>query len=222
MHHNKLSALFLALVSSTTIAGTMGPVMTSDRYLLLEAGASFTHGFYSSSAVFPETITPLFPNGIAINLNDFYPNNFWGGYIGASYYVPANWLFNARYEMYGKKDKVNPLNTGSISLAPVKLAFTVDKVFGDFHSFSYGVGAGAVIENTNDGDVFVTTSVNGASSESIQGRSRIDPQVEAFGMYRFANNLGIKLNAGYQIPVNSKFGNGDLNVSLGINYGFPV
>lgn len=222
MYNKKLSALLLALASTSTFAGTMGPIMTPQSYLLLEAGATYSHNFYKDSAVFPETLTPQSPFGIAINPNDFFPNNFWGGYIGASYYIPANWLFNARYEMYGSEERVNPFNSGSISLAPARLALTLDKVFGDFHSLSYGVGAGAVIESLNDGNVFVRTSTVGAGSESIQGRTRIDPQVEAFGMYRFANNFGVKLNAGYQIPVNNKFGNGDLNVALGINYGFPV
>jgi len=220
MNNKKISALFLALASTTSIAGTMGPVATPQVLLLLEAGASYSHSFYDSNVVYAESRSVAFPNGFAINPSDFYPEDFWGGYIGASLYFPQNWLLNTRYDMYGKESKTNVAAQTEIKLAPTRLTFSVDKVFGDFNAFSGGVGGGAVVETLNDGD-FIAAVGAANPSESLQGRTRIDPLVEAFAMYR-SGNFGLKLNAAYQIPVNSKFGSGDINVNLGANYAFAL
>lgn len=216
MNNNKISALLLAMASAASNAGTMGPAAPS-YLLLLEAGASYSHSFYQDNAIFPESRTSTTPNGYSINLNDFYPNNFWGGYIGASIYLPSDWLLNARYDMYQEKSQINYRAETEIEIAPSRLSLSVDKLWGDINTLSYGLGAGAVIETLNEGNFWIALNTNNPLSESIQGRSVINPLVEAFTMYRFGN-IGIKLNAAYQIPVNNKFGNGDMNVNLGFNY----
>ncbi|WP_147286406.1 hypothetical protein [Legionella londiniensis] len=216
----KLNAIVLALASSSAFAGAMGPV-AAEKLLIFEAGVAYTHAFYKDNAIFPESRTALFPNGVAVDPEDFFPEDFFGGYIGMSFYIP-DWLFNTRYNMYGSKAKHNRAASVRTELAPVKLSFTTDRVFGDINQFSYGLGAGVVIENVNDGDFIVNVGSGFIPSESLQGRTRIDPLVEGFAMYRFANNFGIKFNAEYQIPVHNKFGNGDVNLNLGINYAFPV
>jgi len=222
MNNKKLGALLLAVASTSSFAGTMGGVMAPERFLLIEGGVSYSHSYYQDNAVFAESATDVTPNGFRIDLNNFYPNDFFGGYIGASIYLPQDWLMNMRYDMYGKKSKFNALAETRISIAPTRLSFTLDKVFGDFRAFSYGIGGGVVVENTNDGDALIAVNEFNPVSESIQGRTRIDPLVEGFAMYRFVNNFGVKFNLGYQIPVNSKFGDGDLNLNLGLNYAFPI
>lgn len=222
MNNKQISALLLALASASSYAGTMGPIASTEHLLLLEAGLSYSHAFYDSYAIYPESRTSVTPSGFAINPNHFYPNDFFGGYIGASIYSSSNWLLNARYDMYGEETKVNRPAETMVSLAPVKLSFTVDKLWGNINTLSYGVGAGAVVETVNDGEFIVTVSPTNPISESIQGRTLIDPLVEGFVMYRFANHFGVKFNAAYQIPVNNKFGNGDVNLNLGLNYAFTV
>lgn len=224
MNNKKISALLLALAATASNAGTMGPAVMPERLLLIEGGLSYSHAFYDGFGLFAESRTEAFPNGFATRHNDFYPNDFLGGYIGASLYMPSNWLLNTRYDMYSQETKFNALAETTISFQPVKLSFTVDKVWGNFSELSYGLGAGAVIESLNDGEFLVPVAVDGSHppSESLQGRTIIDPLVEVFAMYRFTNNFGIKLNAAYQIPVNNKFGNGDVNLNLGINYAFSV
>ena len=222
MNNKKIGALLLAIASTTSYAGSMGPAITPERLLLLEGGFSYSYSFFQDSAVFPESVTPVTPNGFAINPNNFFPNSYYGGYIGASIYVPSNWLLNTRYDMYGKESKHNTFAETIMSFAPARLSFSVDKLWGDINSFSFGAGAGVVLETLNDGDSLIAINVQNPLSESLQGRSRLDPLVEAFGMYRFANNFGIKVNAGYQIPVYNKFSDGDLNVNVGINYSFAI
>lgn len=222
MNNKKIGALLLAIASTSSYAGTMGPIATPERLLLLEGGFSYSHSFYRDQVVFPESRSSLNPNGFLIHPSDFYPSNFYGGYIGASLYLPQNWLLNSRYDMYGSEDKHNIYAETDIDFAPSRLSFSIDKVFGDFNSLSFGAGAGAVIENTNDGNFVVSVHPLNPVSESLQGRTRIDPMVEAFAMYRFVNNFGIKVNAAYQIPLHNKFGSGDLNVNLGVNYAFAI
>ncbi|MFC3909247.1 hypothetical protein ACFORL_09200 [Legionella dresdenensis] len=222
MNNKKICALAFALASTASQAGTMGPAYVPERLLFVEGGVSYSHAFYDSYAVFPESRTLITPNGYAINPKRTYPNDFFGGYIGSSIYWPSDWLMNTRYDMYGEKTRRNYTAGTAARLAPTKLSFTLDKVFGDIRTFSYGIGAGAIVETLNEGDFLVVVSADNPSSESIQGRTRIDPLVEGFAMYRFDNGFGIKFNAGYQIPVNSKFGSGDLNLNLGINYAFSI
>lgn len=222
MNNQKIGALLLAMASASSFAGTMGGAMAPERLLLIEGGVSYSHSYFNDHAVFAESRTTITPTGFSINPNNFYPNDFVGGYIGASLYMPSDWLMNGRYDMYGQKSKLNRLAETFISLAPVRLSFTVDKVFGNFSALSFGVGGGAVVESLNEGNAEIAVNTFNPASESLQGRTRIDPLVEGFAMYRFVNNVGVKFNLGYQIPVNNKFGNGDLNLNLGLNYAFPV
>ncbi|HAF87136.1 MAG: hypothetical protein CMF38_00155 [Legionellaceae bacterium] len=222
MNLTKTSALIAVLASATSFAGTMGEINLPERLLLLEAGAAYSHSFYTNSATFPETITPAFPSGVAIDPARFYPNNFWGGYIGSSIYFPTNWLINTRLDMFASESKANLAAGTRQKLSPVHFSLSVDKVLGDFNAMSFGLGAGAIFENVNDGNMYVTLAPNNPPSQSVQGRTRIDPLVEAFVMYRFDNNFGVKFNAAYQIPLNNKFSNGDLNLNLGLNYSFPI
>lgn len=222
MNNKKFAALLLALASTASNAGSMGPAVMPERLLLIEGGLSYSHAFYDGEGFFGESRTAFNPNGFSSHHNDFYPNDFFGGYIGASLYIPTNWLLNIRYDMYGEKTQFNSFAQTEISLAPVKLSFTIDKVFGNFNDLSFGFGAGVVAETLNDGDFFVPVSASNPPSESLQGQTIIDPLVEVFGMYRCTNNFGIKFNAAYQIPVHNKFGNGDVNLNLGLNYAFPI
>lgn len=221
MNNKKIGALVLAIASTSSFAGTMGAVMAPERLLLIEGGAAYSHSFYQDNAIFAESRSPAFPTGFRVDAGDFYPNDFVGGYIGASLYSPQDWLLNFRYDMYGKKSKEASIGGVKIDLAPVRLEFTVDKVFGNFRALSYGIGAGAIAETLNEGNAIIVRP-NRVASESLQGRTRIDPMVEGFAMYRFVNNFGVKFNLGYQIPVNNKFGDGDLNLNLGLNYAFPI
>lgn len=220
MKMKQLNAIALALASSSAMAGEMGPV-SAEKLLFIEGGLAYSHAFHKSRAVFPESRSDAFPNGVAINPSDFYPQDFFGGYIGMSFYM-QDWLFNSRYNMYGKKSKANQAASVRTELAPVRLSLTADHVWGDISQFSYGLGGGVTFENTNDGNFHANLASTEEPSESLQGRTRIDPLVEAFAMYRFANNFGIKFNAEYQIPVHNKFSNGDLNLNLGINYAFAI
>ncbi|KTC96131.1 hypothetical protein [Legionella erythra] len=213
--------LALAIASTSAFAGTMGPVVTSEKFFLIEGGLAYTHAFYKDSAVFAESFTPVTPAGFAINPNNFYPKNFWGGYMGLSFYFPS-WLLNARYSLYESKEETNYTAGTVIELQPAKLAFTADKVWGNINQLSYGLGAGAIVETLNKGEARIHIAADNPVSETFQGRTQINPLVEGFVMYRFANNFGAKFNLEYQIPVSRTFGDGDLNLSLGINYALPV
>lgn len=220
--NRKLQAALLAIGATTMFTSAMANGVASEgKLLILEAGATYSHAFYKGSVTTSESVTPVTPNGFSINPNNFFPNNFWGGYVGASLYLPG-WLLNTRYDMYGSKSKSNDEALTHISLAPVHLSFSVDKVWGCITEFSYGVGAGAVIESVNKGEADIDLTSDNPASESIQGQTRIDPLIEGFLMYQFTNNVGIKFNLAYQIPVNNKIGNGDLNLNLGLNYAIPV
>ncbi len=222
MNKKKIAAFLLALASTSSYAGAMGTVVVPDRLLLIEAGGSYTHAFYEDQAVFPESINTTTPNGHGISLDRFYPDDFFGGYFGASIYFPQGWLMNSRLDIFSEKTKHNAQAETSIKIAPVKLSFTLDRVWGNMNDLSYGAGAGAVVEAVNDGDFVVALDPTHPASESLQGRARIDPLIEAFAMYRFANNFGIKFNAAYQIAAHSKFSDGDLNLNLGVNFACPI
>lgn len=217
---NKISILALALTSIPAFSGTMGPI-GSEKFFLVEGGLAYTHTFYNSNAVFAESFTPVTPNGFSINPKHFYPENFIGGYAGLSFYFPG-WLLNTRYSLFENRTKINYVAGTAISLQPSKLAFTADKVWGNFHQLSYGLGGGAVIESLAKGRALINVTADNPVSESFQGRSQINPLVEGFLMYRCTNNFGVKFNLEYQIPVTRTMGNGDLNLSLGINYAWPV
>lgn len=220
--YKKLQAVLLAISATTMFTNAMAYARAPEsKLLILEAGATYSHAFYKGSVTTAESITSVTPNGFSINPKDFFPNNFWGGYIGASLYLPG-WLLNTRYDMYASKSKTNDEALTHISLAPVHLSFSVDKVWGCITEFSYGIGGGAVIESINKGEADVELTSDNPGSESIQGQTRIDPLIEGFLMYQFTNNVGIKFNLAYQIPVNNKIGNGDLNLNLGLNYAIPV
>lgn len=236
---HKLKALMLIGLSaslSTVGAYAGGPtvwkgVEVPTSYLLFEAGASYSYALYKNSFTAPESHTIVTPNGVSIDPGDFYPNNFWGGYIGLSL-LKCNMLYNIRYDMYAA-DTENGTNS-RIKIAPVKLSFTADSVFGDINTFSYGLGAGVVISVINKGDAYTPAEVAEARvldneqvihpviGESIQGRTRIDPLVEVFGMYHITPNMNMKLNVAYQIPINNAFTNGSINANLGLNYALPV
>lgn len=217
---NKISILALALASIPAFAGTMGAA-APERLFFVEGGFAYSHVFYNSHAIFPESFTTTTPDGFAINPQQFYPADFYGGYFGASFYFPG-WLLNTRYSIFGNQSKVNTIAGTSISLQPSKLAFTADAVGGNIQELSYGLGAGAVIESLNNGEARIAVHTTNPASESLQGRTQVNPLVEGFVMYRFANNVGAKLNLEYQIPINNTMGNGDLNLSLGLNYAWPV
>lgn len=221
MIKSRLSALALALAASASFAGEMGPMPTPPSQLLfIEAGLSYSHAFYKDRIITPESYTVATPNGFAFDPSDYYPNDFWGGYIGASWYS-NNWMLNTRLDMYSNEEQHNELAETRIRLTPVRLTFTADYVMGDINQLSYGVGAGAVIESINEGSFIVVPAVDNPPSESINN-TRIDPAIEAFVMYRMDNNIGFKFNVAYQIPLHSRVSNGDLNLNLGINYAFNV
>lgn len=207
--------LVAALLSSSAMAGGDG------KLLLLEAGFSFSHAFYKSSVVPPESITDTHLGGFAFDPSDHYPNDFWGGYIGASLYTGC-WLLNTRYDMYDKEDQRHNTSNTRIHFSPVRLSFSVDKVWGDIRDFSGGLGLGAVIENLNKGTFYEGNEPGTQRSSTLDGRSRIDPLIEGFVMKNVAENVAIKLNVAYQFPAHNRTSNGDVNVNLGVNYAFPV
>lgn len=224
--NKKLCTILLALASTPTFADTIMrpmPVIpcVQQKLLIFEAGASYSHAFYNNSAFYPDSISASFPSGVTVNPDDFYPSNFWGGYIGLSYYV-QDWLLNSRYNMFALATKTNASAGTDIRIAPSKLSFTVDRVFGDINHLSYGVGAGTVIESVNKGEFLVTVEQNNPTSDTFNGKTIMNPLVEGFVMYRFCNNVGVKFNLEYQIPLNNKFSDGDLNATLGVNYSFAV
>lgn len=220
MNKKKLTALILSLASTATFAGTMGP-MPAEKLLFIEGGLAYSHGFLKSNHVSPESRTAAFPGGFSYDPSNVYPNDYWGGYIGASLFC-SDWLVNMRLDMFSAESKYTT-GVGTIKLAPGQLSFTLDRVMGDINSLSYGIGAGAVVEVLNEGSFIAHfDGTNPQPPSNTLQRSRIDPQIEGFVMYRMDNNVGIKFNLGYQFPVNHDVANGDLNLNLGINYSFPV
>lgn len=215
------SKILLCVALSISALSSSVNAMVSDKLVFLEGGFSYSHAYYENSATFAESSTQATPTGYSINPNDFYPQNYYGGYIGLSLYS-SNWLLNTRYDMYSSESKTNSAAGTKISLAPARLSLSLDRVWGQIDRFSYGIGAGVVNETLNKGEANIAVSTDNPSSESLQGRSRLDPLVEGFLMYHFSPNLGTKLNVAYQIPLNNKFGRGDLNVNLGLNYSLPL
>lgn len=223
-----LSALAGSIFSLSVSAGTMGDVATPMTWLLLEAGGSYTTTFFKDHVRTPESFTVATPYGVQIQPDAFYPDNFGGGYIGASI-LRNDWLFNLRYDMFARSTQTNTAYGTIIKIAPNKLTLSLDKVWGAPGTFTYGLGAGVVVATANQASAYtpIPHLTNGqliqtVHGESIQGRTRIDPQIEALAMYPLAENVNIKLNVGYQIPVSSFFSDGSLNVNLGLNYALPL
>jgi len=217
-----LKKRYLPLLPVLMSAATYAQAQAPRDQLLVEIGAAYNHAYYKSSVVAPESFTEDFPSGFAINPKNHYPNNFWGGYFGLSLYSHC-WLLNGRFEIYEDKTK-NDGSYTTLSLAPVRASLTADYVFGNFDDFSYGIGAGAVIENLNKGTFWVSTEADPGTegNSTLDGRTRLDPVVEVFVMKKVSEAVGIKLNVGYQIPVHNRVSDGDLVVNLGVNLGFPV
>lgn len=208
----------LLAISTVSIAGAG----SDGKLLLLEGGLGYSHAFYKNSVVAPESITATSMGGSSFDPSNHYPNNFWGGYIGASLYTGC-WLLNTRYDLYVSDDKAHAGSGTKITFAPVRLSFSVDKVWGDIYDLSAGAGLGAVIENTNKGTFNNTGTDQGTQlHHSLDGHSRIDPMLEAFVMKNIAERVAVKFNVGYQFAAHSRTGNGDVNVNLGLNYAFPV
>lgn len=223
-----LSALAGSLFSLNVSAGTMGDIAAPTTWLLLEAGGSYSHTFYRDHVRTPESFTIATPYGVQVDPSAFYPDDFGGGYIGASI-LRNDWLFNLRYDMFAKATVTNPDFGTIIKIAPNRLTLSLDKLWGAPGTFTYGLGAGVVVATANQASSYTPNLhlANGqiietTHGESIQGRTRIDPLIEALAMYPLAENVNIKLNVGYQIPVSSFFSNGNLNVNLGLNYALPL
>lgn len=202
--------LMAAVFSSTVMAGT-----PHDKILFLEAGLAYSHTFFKGSVMAPES------GGFSYDPDNHYPNDYWGGYFGLSYYSNC-WLFNSRFDIFAGKDKREGSAPTHITFAPVRLSFTVDRVFGDIHTLSYGLGAGVAIENLNKGTFITDNPIHpgNEASHSLDGRTRIDPLIEGFIMKQVSDRIGIKLNAAYQIPAHNRTARGDLNMNLGITYSF--
>ena len=222
-----LTALSASLLSLQVSAGTMGDAAINNQ-LLFEAGGSYTYSIFKGNTVNADTYTVATPSGVSIHPSNFYPNNFFGGYIELSL-LKDILLFNARYDMFALETKKNAVAGTRVRYAPAKLSFSVDRVWGSVNALSYGAGAGVVLQSLNEGQSFNTNLhtlpngqyINPVQGKSIQGRNRIDPLVEAFAMYNIGNNFNVRWNVAYQIPVNSFFTNGSINTNLGINYALP-
>lgn len=224
MRKNLLSAFILLSSTFTATAGSMGPVSVDNNQLLIEGGFYYKHTFLKNFTPL-ESITTAFPNGVTLDAADYYPDNFYGGYIGVSFYT-HRWLLNSRYVMLSEESKTNAFQDTTISIAPSALEFTVDRVvWGDINQLSLGLGGGAAITNVNKGSFIAgPLSEPGAeTSQTLDGQgTRIDPVVEAFVMQRVTNNLNVKFNAEYVIPYQDSRSNGALNLALGLNYAADI
>jgi hypothetical protein len=216
-------SLCFSTLSFTSFAGDMAPQLPTNL-LLIEGGASYAYNFYNSTFVSPSSISTATPNGLAINPAQAAPNNFFGGYFGASLYRSSNWLFNARYDMYETKTKWN--NNGSISseisFSSIRATVSVDKVFGDITHFLYGAGIGVTLDNFNAGRNVNRSGSVVLGAETITGASVVEPTVEGLIMCRFFDNFAAKFNVAYQIPIHDAVESGSLLLNLGINYAFSI
>ena len=218
------SALFAFLCPLYVGAGTMGNAVMgeSGKFLLIEAGADYMHALYKTNVKGAQSYTVTNPNGLSYNPSAILPNDFFGGYIGLSLYMNSL-LFNTRYDMYAKKTRRSFNDLIITDIAPAKLSFTLDKTWGSIEKFIYGVGAGVVISTHNEAQIFnYVTPVNGQIGFSYPGRTRLDPLVEAVGMYKLSDRFNFRANVAYQIPEQSFYTNGHINVNLGINYALPL
>lgn len=225
-----LSALVCPL---SAMAGTMGDAVLgeSGTFLLLEAGADYMNAIYKTNVYGAQSFTTATPNGRSYNPSVLMPNNFFGGYLGLSLYRNSL-LFNSRYDMYAEQTKTSQAGTFTSKIAPAKLSFTLDKTWGAVDKFIYGVGAGVVISTHNEAQLFdrtvtsytinATTTVPGQIGFAFPGRTRLDPLVEVVGMYKVTPNINIRANVAYQIPEQSFYTDGHVNVNLGVNYALPL
>ena len=220
-----ISAAFCPLAIQ---AGAMGDAVMGEtgKFLLIEAGADYYNAIYKTSVRGAESYTTTTPNGYTYNPSVVMPNNFFGGYIGLSLFTNS-WLLNSRYDMYASKTKHSLNNTFKTDIAPAKLSFTLDKTWGSIQKFIYGVGAGVVVSTHNEAQLFdytpATTGPNaGQIGSTYPGRTRLDPLVEAVAMYKLSQNFNMRANVAYQIPEQSFYTNGHVNVNLGINYALPL
>lgn len=216
---NKSNIMAVILVSSSSLAfsGTMGGVEASTTNLLIEAGGSYSHFFYKNVAS-PESRSVENPNGYNYNPGDYHPNDFGGGYLGLSLYRNS-WLMNMRYDMFALKGKTNSLARTFSHIAPEKLSFTLDKTWHSTMPFIYGVGGGVTMTTYNEAQIFFTSAVSDDTfGRSFHGRTRLAPLVEVMAMYQVVENVNLRANVAYQIPVTEVYYNGALTANLGINY----
>lgn len=214
-------AIILASSSTAVFSGTMGGVETSTTDLLIEAGGSYTH-FYYKRVASPESRNVANPNGYVYNPGDYHANDFFGGYLGLSLYRKS-WLMNMRYDMFALKGKTNSLARTFSHIAPEKLSFTLDKTWHATTVFLYGIGGGVTMTTYNQAEIFYTSALgDGTFGRSFHGRARLAPLVEVMGMYKVAENLNIRANVAYQIPVTEVYNNGSLTANLGINYSIAL
>ena len=218
MNKRKICAFALALMSSSGLVHAANGTMGMGKLLFFEAGLAYSHVYYKSSITVAESNTAATPGGFSINPSRVYPNNFWGGYLGLSLYV-SDWLFNTRYNAFNSKSK-SSVDT-DITFSPVNLTFTLDRVWGCINDWSYGFGAGVVVDNINKGEANIIVADDNPVSETVHS-TRIDPLIEGFVMYRLNDSVGVKLNVAYQIPVHDQAGRGALGVNLGLNYALPI
>ena len=207
-------------------AGAMGGVSVaeSEKFLLIEGGASYMNAIYLTNVKGAQSYTTVTPNGISYNPSVVLPNNFAGGYIGLSLYTKTL-LVNTRYDMYALKGKNSTDNLLYAKQAPSKLSFTLDKTWGSTQTLIYGLGAGVVLSTNNEAQVFnrnPATQYGGQIGFAYPGRARLDPLVEAVAMYNLTHNFNLRANVAYQIPEHSFYTNGHINVNLGINYALPI
>lgn len=214
-----LNALFLSSLSVTGFAGTMGDALSPVHLIMLGGGAAYDHAFYKSY-IPAESNTIGTPGGVRWDAGQIFPNDFWGAYINVSFYT-HQLLFNAKYELYDRKNKTNDVPPVTSTISPARFSLSVDRVWGDVLDFSYGVGAGFVHESINEGNI-KGFSPSGFFGGSTINTNRLDPLVEGFVMKQIAPNWNVKFNAGYQIPANSQHANGDLLLNLGVNYLFAI
>jgi hypothetical protein len=214
----------IILTSSTSLAfsGTMGEIVSPATNLLIEAGGSYTHFFYKSNVASPESRSLDNPNGYNYNPGDYHPNDFGGGYLGLSLYRNS-WLMNIRYDMFALKGKRNSLARTYSRIAPEKLSFTLDKTWQATMPFVYGFGGGVTMTTYNQAQIFYSSAQgDGSVARSFHGRTRLAPLVEVLAMYQVAENVNLKANLAYQIPVTEVYYNGALTANLGINYSVPL
>lgn len=216
-----INALLLGSLSTAGFAGTMG-APEPRNYFMVGGGVAYAHSFYKDNYTPAESYG--FPTTITYNAKDIYANDFFGGYMNASWYNIQGWMATAKYELYSKKSKTfksgQPQQVRT-EIRPARASFSVDKVWGNIHDLTYGLGIGAVHETLNEGSLYL-----GPNSRRISGMtlssSRIDPLVEAFVMKAFSSNWNAKFNVAYQINARSMQAEGDLLLNLGVNYVMPV